>query len=173
MSRRLPLGHRPLSRQRFDVGSWDSTGRYVNPDPTVTDFRGSFQPISRNLQRESGGERDQATHTVYALVEFQVSNPQGGPVADNVVVPTGALAGTYQIVKTYPYDEYAPLPHYEADVIRLNESDPVGAYQSSTVAEKLLQTCRTIIKASGIPTPYTDAQVVVQQASPMPRPSLP
>lgn len=168
--RRLPVGHRPLTRLSYGVGTWDSTGRYVNPEPTETEFRGSFQPISRNLQRESGGERDAATHTVYGLVELKVSNPNGGPIADSVVVPSGGFAGTYQIVKAYPYDDFAPIGHYEADCIRLNETDPADPNQAVTVAEIILQTVRTMAKAA---CNLTDAQVVVQQASPMPRPPLP
>jgi len=168
-----PVGARPLTRQRFAVGTWDSTGRYDNPAPVESAFYGSFQPIARKLQRESGGERDNATHWCSALVNFQVSNPDGGPVADNIVVPTGTFAGTYQVVEVKPFDEFAPLTHHEVKVIEANEPDPVSPNLATTVPEKLLQTCRTMIKATGIPTPYTDAQVVVQQASPMPRPPLP
>jgi hypothetical protein len=169
----LPVGARPLIRQRFAVGTWSSSGRYVNPAPTELAFRGSFQPIARKLQREPGGERNNATHWCSALIDFRTSDANGGPVGDNIVVPTGSFAGTYQVVSVKPFDEFAPLTHYEVSVIENNEANPADPLQSVTVAEIILQTCRTLIKASGFPVALTDAQVVVKEASPMPRPPLP
>lgn len=169
----LPVGARPLTRRRYAAGSWNSSGRYVNGAATDTTFWGSYQPIKTDLQREPGGERRKATHVLSALTDLQVSLPNGGPVADQVIVPSGPDAGTFQVESVQAADAWSPIPHYEADIYRLNEADPVGPDLSTTVAERLLQACRALIKASNIPTPFTDSQVVVQEASPMPRPALP
>lgn len=166
----LPVGARPLTRRRYAAGTWNSSGRYVNGAATDTTFWGSYQPIKTDLQREPGGERRKATHVLSALTDLQVSLPNGGPVADQVIVPSGPDAGTFQVESVQAADAWSPIPHTEADVYRLNENDPADPNQAVTVAEVILQTVRTLIKAANN---LDDAQVVVQQASPMPRPPLP
>ena len=171
----LPVGARQLIRRRFATGTWDSTGRYVNGAATDTTFWGSYQPINTNLQRERGGERRKATHVLSSTIALQVSLPEGGPLADRIVVPSTNGTpdyGVFEVESVQPADAWSPIPHYEADIYRYNEPDPVAANIATTVAERLLQTCRTMVKASNIPTPFTDAQVVVQQDK-APRPSLP
>ena len=166
----LPVGARPLTRRRYAAGTWNSSGRYVNGAATDTTFWGSYQPIKTDLQRERGGERRKATHVLSSLTDLQVTLPNGGPVADQVVVSSGPDAGIFQVESVQPADAWSPIPHYEADIFRLNETDPADPNQAVTVAEIILQTVRTLLKAANN---LTDAQVVVQQASPMPRPALP
>ena len=166
----LPVGARRLTRRSFAVGTWSSSGRYVNGAATDTTFWGSYQAVSTNLQREPGGERRKATHVLSSTVALQVTLPNGGPIADRVIVPSGPDAGTFEVATVQPADAWSPIPHYEADIYRLNEVDPGDPNLATTVAEIILQTVRTLAKSANN---LTDAQVVVQQASPMPRPPLP
>lgn len=165
----MPVGARPLTRRRFDPGSWDTTGRYVNGPSTDTAFYGSFQPISRRNQREVGGERTAATHTVYTVpgLDLRPSQQDGGWLADRIIVASGPLAGVYEVESAQPYDEFAPLPHYEADLTRYNEPDP--AYTAPSTAETALQCLRSVCKAANN---LTNAQIVVQLDK-QPRPPLP
>jgi len=165
----LPLGARPLTRYRYGMGTWNSTGRYVNTSATSTSIIGSFQPISTKLQRENGGERRKATHIIYTFSELRGSLPDGGPLADRVNVPSGPDNGIYEVESCKPFDLWSPIPHYEAQVVLYNEPDPEDPLLAVTVAEKALQLCRTLIKDA---CSLTDAQCVVQQDK-APRPNLP
>jgi hypothetical protein len=168
----LPVGARQLIRRRFAAGTWDSTGRYVNGAATDTTFWGSYQPINTNLQRERGGERRKATHVLSSTIALQVSLPEGGPLADRIVVPSTNGTpdyGVFEVESVQPADAWSPIPHYEADIYRYNEPDPADPNQAVTVAEIILQTCRAMAKAA---CTLTDAQVVVQLDK-APRPPLP
>lgn len=164
-----PVGARQLTRRRYGQGVWGSDGRYVNTAATDTTFWGSFQPIARQLQREYGGERDRATHIVYARTDIRGSSASGGPLADRVIVSSGNESGTYEVESAKPYDPYAPIPHYEASLTLYNENDPGDVLISSTSAEQALQLIRSICKTT---CTLADNQVVIQQDK-MPRPNLP
>lgn len=116
------LGSTTLTRRRYGVTTWDGNGDPVQSSTDST-FTGSAQPASsRDIERLPEGERSKATIKVYAVsTTLRTVEQADGTLADRVVVPSGSLAGTYEVAQAQDYPT-GPLPHCRAICTRMREA---------------------------------------------------
>ncbi len=111
-----------LVRTRFSATTWDGNGDPVQSSTDST-FTGAVQPASsRDIERLPEGERSKATVKVYGVsASLQTVEQSDSTRADLVVVPSGPLAGTYEVAQAQDYPT-GPLPHCRAICTRMRET---------------------------------------------------
>lgn len=113
------LGEEAVTLTRYAAGSVGSDGRRTIGAGTASTIMASVQPLTgRQLQRLPEGERQSYPLVIYTVSDVRTADHIAGVPADRIT--TGG--NTYEVGRVQRWPAAGPLPHYEAYLMRLDET---------------------------------------------------
>ena len=113
------VGQEAVTLRTFAVGSRGTDGRFTAGALTDTTIQASVQPVNgQELQTLPEGDRQRDWLKVYTLATLKTNNQHTQIPADRIVIDTIV----YEVRQVWPWRTRAPLPHFKAFIVRLQEA---------------------------------------------------
>ncbi len=158
------LGLEDITRVRYAAGAWGSNGRWTPGASTSTTIEASVQPASgKVLATLPEGERSRDPRTIYTFEELRGASQFDGTDADRLTID----GASYEVRELTHWRTAAPIAHYEALALRLQES---GTATRTDALEYIIQGVRSALKTA---TGLADGKVIAHNPAGGPRPALP